>query len=63
MQNLLRSHFQNHTVLAVTHRPSTILDFDRVLMLESGYIVEDGHPQELLARDSRFSALYRSTEG
>ncbi|KAJ5298092.1 hypothetical protein N7508_008341 [Penicillium antarcticum] len=62
MQTLIRSHFFNHTILAVTHRPSTVLDFDRVLVLEGGHIVENGHPQELLTRDSWFAGLYRSSE-
>lgn len=42
MQTLILSHFHQHTILAVTHRPSTVLDFDLVLVLENGQIVESG---------------------
>jgi ABC-type multidrug transport system fused ATPase/permease subunit len=62
MQTLFRTHLQHHTILAVTHRPSTVLDFDRVLVLEGGQIVESGHPRELLAMGGRFSGLYKSSE-
>ncbi|MET0247014.1 MAG: ABC transporter ATP-binding protein [Sphingomonas sp.] len=47
------------TVLAVAHRLSTIADFDRVLVVERGRIVEDGAPQALLAReDGEFRRLW-----
>jgi ABC-type multidrug transport system fused ATPase/permease subunit len=62
MQTLIRSHFHQHTILAVTHRPSTVLDFDLVLVLENGQIVESGHPQELLKRAGWFFDLYNSSE-
>jgi ABC-type multidrug transport system fused ATPase/permease subunit len=38
------------------------LDFDQVLVLEGGQIVESGHPQELLARAGWFFNLYQSSE-
>lgn len=60
MKLVMQSHFQNHTILAVTHRPSTVLDFDRVLVMESGRIVENGVPRELIGRPSRFLDLYVS---
>jgi ATP-binding cassette, subfamily B, bacterial len=47
------------TVLAVAHRLSTIADFDRVLVIERGRIVEDGAPQHLLMReDGEFRRLW-----
>ncbi len=42
----------NRTVLAVAHRLSTIVTFDRVLVVEDGRIVEDGSPQHLLQREN-----------
>ncbi|KNG80863.1 hypothetical protein ANOM_010919 [Aspergillus nomiae NRRL 13137] len=62
MQTLIRSHFSRHTILAVTHRPSTILDFDRVLVMEGGRIVENDHPQKLLKRETRFSNFLRVSD-
>ena len=39
---------RNRTVIAVAHRLSTIVGFDRVIVVDKGRIVEDGPPQLLL---------------
>jgi ATP-binding cassette subfamily B protein len=43
----------------VAHRLSTVSGFDRILVLKSGRIVEDGPPAELRARGGEFEALWR----
>lgn len=58
MQKIIREHFGDRTILAVAHRLDTILDFDRIVVLDKGRIVEDGSPSELLSRDSAFKVLY-----
>jgi ABC-type multidrug transport system fused ATPase/permease subunit len=59
MQDIIRERFQEATVISVAHRLDTILDFDRIVVLDQGRIVEDGNPQELLAQPSTaFKALY-----
>ncbi|CAG8957988.1 hypothetical protein HYFRA_00000331 [Hymenoscyphus fraxineus] len=61
MQSILRSKFHKQTIIAVAHRLDTILDFDRVAVLEDGELVEVGPPYELLAMEGgRFRALYYS---
>ena len=61
MQRVLREEFAGRTMIAIAHKLQTILDFDRVLLLDKGQIVETGNPQELLANDtSAFRALYES---
>jgi ATP-binding cassette subfamily B protein len=45
------------TVLSVAHRLATAQEADRVLVLESGQIVEEGPPEELIGRGGRFAAL------
>jgi ATP-binding cassette subfamily B protein len=53
-----REHFRDVTLLAVTHDLGETGEFDRVLVLEGGRLVEDGHPRELLERDgSRYRRL------
>ncbi|KAJ5246670.1 hypothetical protein N7468_001653 [Penicillium chermesinum] len=37
--DLIRSHFLSSAILAITHRSSSVLDFDRVLVMEEGRIV------------------------
>jgi ATP-binding cassette subfamily B multidrug efflux pump len=44
-------------ILTVAHRLSTAREADRVLVMESGRIVEQGTPEELVARGGRFAAL------
>lgn len=45
----------------MTHRLDTILDFDRVLVMEDGSLIEIGSPRELLARQSAFKDLFDSS--
>lgn len=44
----------------MAHRLDTILDFDRVAVMEKGEIVEFEDPRELLQRASMFRSLYNS---
>jgi ABC-type multidrug transport system fused ATPase/permease subunit len=47
------------TVLAIAHRLSTVINSDRLLVLEKGKILEEGAPQELLKnQDSHFYKIY-----
>ncbi|WP_378623447.1 ABC transporter ATP-binding protein [Nonomuraea guangzhouensis] len=48
------------TILVIAHRLETVADADTVVVLENGSIVERGRPAELLARDGRFAAFWRS---
>lgn len=59
----IRDIGRQRTVLAITHRLSTVLDMDRVVVMEDGQIVEQGEPKELLARRGRFRQLYELQMG
>jgi ATP-binding cassette subfamily B protein IrtA len=48
------------TILVIAHRLETVADADTVVVLENGSIVERGTPAELLARNGRFAAFWRS---
>ncbi|KAF4442024.1 multidrug resistance [Fusarium acutatum] len=55
--------FPDSTVLCVTHQVATIVEFDIVLVLDDGKIVEQGDPKELLRQPtSRFAQLYSAGE-
>jgi ATP-binding cassette subfamily C (CFTR/MRP) protein 1 len=59
--SLLRTEFDGWTILAIVHRLQGILDFDRVVVLDQGQVVEYGGTSMLLAdKDSAFSRLYRN---
>jgi ABC-type multidrug transport system fused ATPase/permease subunit len=57
MQDIIRTHFKDRTVLAITHRLKTVLDFDKVIVMEESGVIETGSPRELLARPSAFKDL------
>jgi ATP-binding cassette subfamily B protein len=49
---------RSHTVIAVAHRLSTLIAFDRVLVIDGGRVVEDGAPDALLASGGVFSQMW-----
>ncbi|PVH81871.1 hypothetical protein DL98DRAFT_457694 [Cadophora sp. DSE1049] len=62
MQRIIRERFSSHTIIAVAHKLDTILDFDKVLLLDEGGLVEYDSPYELLADESSaFHKLYYSS--
>ena len=61
MQRVIREKFGSHTILTVAHKLDTILDYDKVVVLDAGRIVECGNPHTLLTSDkSHFNKLYAS---
>lgn len=58
MRTSVIDRFSGSTILFVSHNVSETLDFERVLVFESGRIVEDGNPRALLSRaDSTFARM------
>lgn len=55
---MIREHFQHCTVIAIAHRLDTILDFDRILVVDKGDVAEFDTPAALIANaDSAFAKL------
>ncbi|MDB1086807.1 ABC transporter ATP-binding protein [Streptomyces sp. ACA25] len=51
------------TTLVVAHRLTTAARADRVVVLDHGRVVEDGRHADLLARNGRYAALWRTYAG
>lgn len=59
VQLALERLMQNRTTLVIAHRLSTIEKADRILVLESGRLAEQGTHQQLLAHNGLYAHLYR----
>ncbi|XP_010191647.1 PREDICTED: canalicular multispecific organic anion transporter 1, partial [Mesitornis unicolor] len=57
IQTTIRSEFADCTVLTIAHRLHTIMDSNRVMVLQAGRIVEYDSPEELLKKQGIFSAM------
>ncbi|KAJ6893989.1 ABC transporter C family member 2-like isoform X1 [Populus alba x Populus x berolinensis] len=62
IQKTIREEFRSCTMLIIAHRLNTIIDCDRVILLDSGRVLEYDTPEELLSKeDSAFSKMVQST--
>ena len=51
IQRLLRGQFGGMTVLTIAHRLVTVIDYDTILVMGGGRLLEAGAPSELLRRE------------
>lgn len=52
--DLLEKEMQGKTVLMVTHRLRGLVDFDQIIVMDNGQIIEQGSHAELLAKQGRY---------
>ena len=57
VQQMLRSHFANTTLLTIAHRLNTIIDYDVVIVMDKGKVAEIGSPKELLELNGLFAGI------
>ena len=53
----LDSLMRDRTVIAIAHRLSTVNAFDRIVVLQSGCIAQDGAPEQLMRREGLYREL------
>ncbi|XP_025836971.1 probable multidrug resistance-associated protein lethal(2)03659 [Agrilus planipennis] len=62
IQATIRRNFKDCTVLTIAHRLNTIMDSDKVLVMDAGEAVEFAHPHELLQKpDGHLTGLVKKT--
>jgi len=58
LQQIIRTHFSKCTIITIAHRLDTIVDNDKVIVMNAGSVAEYGPPIELLQREgSQLRAL------
>ncbi|HHH13402.1 MAG TPA: metal ABC transporter permease, partial [Thiolapillus brandeum] len=62
IQETLAQVAEHHTTLVIAHRLSTVVDADRILVMEQGRIVEQGNHAGLLALGGRYAEMWELQE-
>lgn len=59
----LRAHLSGRTLLMITHRLSTLVEADQIIVMHAGRVDECGTHQQLMGQRGRYYALYQSQFG
>jgi len=58
IQESIRKQFRGSTLIVIAHRLSTIADFDKILVMNNGHVVEFDEPRKLLEKpDGEFRRM------
>ena len=49
---------RGRSVITIAHRLSTVVDADRIIVLEAGSVVEEGTHDELLSHGGRYASMW-----
>ena len=60
IQKSLTTLSENKTTLVIAHRLSTVMNADKIIVIEDGHVVEQGNHSYLIDKKSVYYALYNS---
>ena len=60
INNLIISKSEDKTIIIIAHRLSTVVDTDRILLIEYGKIIEEGTHQELIAKQGKYYEMFNT---
>ncbi|MCS0604164.1 ABC transporter ATP-binding protein/permease [Streptomyces sp. LP11] len=60
VQQAMATVLRGRTAVVIAHRLSTVEIADRVLVMEHGRVIEDGHPRTLVTTSGRYADLHRA---
>ncbi len=63
IQETLYGMMEGKTVVAIAHRLSTIAQMDRIIVMESGRVIEDGTHDSLLAKGGQYAKFWARQSG
>ena len=62
IQETIRNEFSDRTIICIAHRLRTIIDYDKVLVLDKGKVLEFGSPIDLMRQEgSTFNSMCQET--
>jgi ATP-binding cassette subfamily B protein len=63
IQKALDRLMEGRTVIAIAHRLSTLQNFDRIIVMSTGKVIDDGSPEALRARPGMYRELLTKQYG
>ncbi len=60
IQKSLTTLSENKTTIIIAHRLSTVMNADKIIVIDNGHVVEQGNHNDLIDKKSAYYALYNS---
>jgi ABC-type multidrug transport system fused ATPase/permease subunit len=58
IQKTILKILRGSTIITIAHRINTILDYDKIFVLDKGELIEEGTPRQLIDKKGNFYQLY-----